>query len=109
MRALTEVARRSARRTIGDLDGVEVTGVTLATTDLHPGDLFVGIHGVRRHGAEFAADAVRGGAVAILTDEAGAEIAADAGVPILVTDDPRGALADISSFVYGTEIGRAHV
>lgn len=103
VRALTEVAERAAHRTIGDLDGVEVTGVTLATTDLHPGDLFVGIHGVRRHGAEFAVDAVRGGAVAILTDEAGAEIAADAGVPILVTDDPRGALADVSSFVYGTD------
>ena len=30
----------------GDLDGVEVTGVTLSTNDLHPGDLFVGVPGM---------------------------------------------------------------
>ena len=35
----------------GSVDGVEVSGVTLGTGDLHPGDLFVGIQGVNSHGA----------------------------------------------------------
>ena len=86
----------------GSVDGVEVTGVTLGTGDLHPGDLFVGIQGVNSHGAAYAAAAKEGGAVAIVTDAAGAEIAADAGLPILIVDDPRGALGGLSAWVYRT-------
>lgn len=90
----------------GSVDGVEVSGVTLGTGDLHPGDLFVGIQGVNSHGASYAAAAKQGGAVAILTDAAGADIAeADpgaAGLPILIVDDPRGALGALSAWVYRT-------
>jgi len=39
----------------GRTDGVELTGITLATGDLRPGDLYVGVRGQHRHGAEFAA------------------------------------------------------
>jgi len=86
----------------GSVDGVEVSGVTLGTGDLHPGDLFVGIRGVNSHGASYAEAAKEGGAVAILTDAAGADIAADAGLPILIVDDPRGALGALSAWVYRT-------
>ena len=90
----------------GSVDGVEVSGVTLGTGDLHPGDLFVGIQGVNSHGASYAAAAKQGGAVAILTDAAGADIAAAdpdaAGLPILIVDDPRGALGALSAWVYRT-------
>jgi len=86
----------------GSVDGVEVSGVTLGTADLHPGDLFVGIHGVNSHGASYAEAAKQGGAVALLTDAAGADIAADAGLPILIVDDPRGALGALSAWVYRT-------
>ncbi|MEO6533160.1 MAG: UDP-N-acetylmuramoyl-L-alanyl-D-glutamate--2,6-diaminopimelate ligase [Pseudolysinimonas sp.] len=91
----------------GSVDGVEVSGVTLGTGDLHPGDLFVGIHGHNSHGAAFAAAAKEGGAVAVLTDAAGAEIAADAGLPILIVDDPRSALGAVSAWVYRTEESNA--
>jgi UDP-N-acetylmuramoyl-L-alanyl-D-glutamate--2,6-diaminopimelate ligase len=37
-----------------------------------------------------------------VTDADGAAIAADAGLPILVVDDPRGMLGDLSAWVYGT-------
>jgi UDP-N-acetylmuramoyl-L-alanyl-D-glutamate--2,6-diaminopimelate ligase len=90
----------------GSVDGVEVSGVTLGTGDLHPGDLFVGIQGLNSHGASYAAAAKQGGAVAILTDAAGADIAeADpgaAGLPILIVDDPRGALGALSAWIYRT-------
>ena len=86
----------------GSVDGVEVSGVTLGTGDLHPGDLFVGIQGVNSHGASYAEAAKEGGAVAILTDAAGAELAAASGLPILVVDDPRGALGGLSAWVYRT-------
>lgn len=86
----------------GRLDGLSVTGVTLSTGDLHPGDLFVGVRGEHRHGAEFAADAAAKGAVAVMTDAAGRELAAGAGLPVLVVDDPRAVLGAVSAWVYRT-------
>jgi UDP-N-acetylmuramoyl-L-alanyl-D-glutamate--2,6-diaminopimelate ligase len=87
----------------GVIDGVEITGVTLSTADVRPGDLYVGIHGANSHGATFASVAREGGAVAVLTDEAGAELAAESALPILVVDSPRAALGEISAWVYRTK------
>ncbi len=86
----------------GEIEGIELTGITLSTGDLRPGDLFVGLKGAHRHGAEFAGDAVAAGAVAVLTDAAGATLAAGAGAPVLVIDDPRSALGEIAAWVYRT-------
>ncbi|MFJ4224783.1 Mur ligase family protein [Microbacterium sp. NPDC089695] len=101
-RELSELASRFARDVRGNADGLTLTGITLATADLRPGEAFVAIQGVNRHGAEFAPIAAEKGAVAIITDEAGAAIAAPAGLPILVVDDPRGVLGELSAWVYGT-------
>jgi UDP-N-acetylmuramoyl-L-alanyl-D-glutamate--2,6-diaminopimelate ligase len=86
----------------GSIDGVEISGVTLSTGDLHPGDLFVGVKGAKGHGAVYAAQAREGGAVALLTDAEGAELAADAGLPILLVESPRLALGEIAAWVYRT-------
>lgn len=86
----------------GSLDGVEVTGITLRSTEVQPGDLYVGMQGLNSHGAEYAADAAASGAVAILTDEAGATIAAEVGLPIVIVESPRSALGDVSAWVYRT-------
>lgn len=101
-RDLSELARRFGERSIGDVEGTVLTGITLATADLRPGEAFVAIRGVNRHGAEFAATAAERGAVAVVTDEAGADIAAAAGLPIVVVADPRALLGDLSAWVYGT-------
>ena len=87
---------------VGSLDGVEVSGITLSTGNLQPGDLYVGVPGARRHGAVFAEKAKAGGAVAILTDAEGATLASGAGLPIVVVDSPREALGAISAWVYKT-------
>jgi len=101
-RSLAELANEFQLEHIGSLDGVEVTGVTLSTGDVHPGDLYVGMPGAHSHGASYGEQAKDGGAVAILTDAAGAEIAAAVGLPILVVDSPRLALGEISAWVYRT-------
>ncbi len=101
-RPLAMLASEFSLETRGSLDGVEVTGITLNTDNLQPGDLYVGVQGVRRHGAVFASQAKEGGAVAVLTDAAGAELAADSGLPIIVVDSPREALGAISAWVYRT-------
>ncbi|APH44704.1 UDP-N-acetylmuramyl peptide synthase [Microbacterium sp. 1.5R] len=104
-RELSELASRFARDVRGEVTGVTLSGITLATADLRPGEAFVAIRGVNRHGADFAVTAAEKGAVAIITDEDGAEIAEPAGLPVLVVDDPRAVLGALSAWVYGTGAG----
>jgi len=86
----------------GDIDGLEVTGVSLSSRTVQPGDLYVGVPGQNSHGASFAEGAREAGAVAILTDAAGAVIAADSGLPVLVTPDARAALGSVAAWIYRT-------
>lgn len=101
-RNLTDLATRFATATRGDTAGVTLTGITLATADLRAGEAFVAIQGVNQHGAVFSPAAAEKGAVAIITDEAGADIAGNIGLPIVIVDDPRGVLGALSAWVYGT-------
>ena len=101
-RSLARLVSEFGLEHVGPLDGVEVTGVTLSTGDLRPGDLYVGVQGQHRHGAEFAGQAREGGAVALLTDARGAELARDSGLPVVLVDDPRAALGDVSAWVHHT-------
>ena len=90
------------------LDGpdVQVTGVTHASGEVRPGDLYAALPGARRHGAEFIAAAAAAGAVAVLTDPAGREAAVAAGLPVLVAEDPRAVLGAAASAVYGDPTAR---
>jgi UDP-N-acetylmuramoyl-L-alanyl-D-glutamate--2,6-diaminopimelate ligase len=80
---------------------VRVTGATLRAQHVVPGDLFAALPGARVHGADFAADAVRAGAVAVLTDEEGARRPALRDVPVLVHEDPRQVLGSVAAWIYG--------
>ncbi|MGV8880598.1 MAG: Mur ligase family protein [Rhodoglobus sp.] len=101
-RPLATLVSEFGLETIGSLDGVEITGITLSTGNLQPGDLYVGVKGAVRHGAEFADAAKEGGAVAILTDAEGAELARESGLPIVLVESPREALGEIAAWVYRT-------
>ncbi len=81
--------------------GVAVTGVTLRAAEVRPGDLFAALPGSRAHGADFAAQALAAGAVAVLTDPEGAARPALAGVPVLVHPRPREVLGAAAALVYG--------
>ncbi|MDG4827078.1 UDP-N-acetylmuramoyl-L-alanyl-D-glutamate--2,6-diaminopimelate ligase [Asanoa sp. WMMD1127] len=80
---------------------VAVTGITHASGEVRPGDLYAALPGARRHGAEFVPAVAAAGAVAVLTDPAGAPAAAAAGLPAIVVDDPREALGAVAARVYG--------
>ena len=100
--SLDDLASRFGVAVRGDTSDVSLTGLTLATADLRPGDVFVAVNGANRHGAEFTGIAAERGAVAVVTDAAGAELAAASGLPVVVVDDPRGQLGDLSAWVYST-------
>ncbi|HIY67241.1 MAG TPA: UDP-N-acetylmuramoyl-L-alanyl-D-glutamate--2,6-diaminopimelate ligase [Candidatus Agrococcus pullicola] len=83
----------------GDPDGVEVTGITISSRDVQPGDIFAALAGSNVHGASFVDQAVEAGAVAIVTDRAGAEMI-DVRVPVITLDEPRASLGELASWVY---------
>jgi UDP-N-acetylmuramoyl-L-alanyl-D-glutamate--2,6-diaminopimelate ligase len=87
--------------TVGGVADPVVTGVTLASGEVRGGDLYAALPGSRTHGARFAADAARRGAVAVLTDPTGRETAAATGLPVCVVDDPRAVLGLVADRVYG--------
>ena len=88
-----------------------VTGVTLRTQDVRPGDLFAALPGTRAHGADYVERAFAHGAAAVLTDPAGAARSSVAGarVPIMVTEDPRAVLGRVSARIYGDPTSRLSV
>ena len=93
LEGLTDVGRH------GDL-GTVVTGISLSTERIQPGDLYAALPGTRAHGADFTEQAVTSGAVAVLTDPTGLERLPD-GVPALVVPDPRRVLGRLAARVYG--------
>ena len=80
---------------------VRVTGVTLDSRAVRPGDLYAALPGFNVHGARFASDAVRAGAVAVLTDPDGAALLTGNDAPVLVVEHPREVLGAVAAAVYG--------
>ena len=96
---LTRLAELAGVPALGQ--SVQVTGVTLRAQQVRPGDLFAALPGATVHGAAFADDAVAAGAVAVLTDPAGAAAVGDTAVPVLICPDPRAVLGTVAAEVYG--------
>ena len=89
----------------GDAD---VSGLSVDSRRTRPGHLFAALPGVRVHGAEFIQYALRMGAVAVLTDPEGARLAHDVlaenpDVALVVTQDPRAALAYAAALFFGRQ------
>ena len=82
-----------------DLAKVLITGITHSDSDVQAGDLFIALPGAKRHGAEFAANAQKQGAVAAVTDAAGAKLIS--GIPVLVVANPRLVAGRIAALFYG--------
>jgi UDP-N-acetylmuramoyl-L-alanyl-D-glutamate--2,6-diaminopimelate ligase len=78
-----------------------LSGATLDSRAVQPGDLYAALPGTRTHGAAYGDQAVAAGAVAILTDPDGRDRAARTGVPVFVVSNPRERLGDVSCWIYG--------
>ncbi|MEE1812051.1 UDP-N-acetylmuramoyl-L-alanyl-D-glutamate--2,6-diaminopimelate ligase [Streptomyces sp. BE133] len=97
----TPLGELAARLAVEPPGTGEVTGITHDSRAVRPGDVYAALPGARFHGADFAAQAAGLGAAAILTDPAGAERAATTGLPVLVTEDPRGRMGELAAEIYG--------
>ncbi|WP_167626593.1 UDP-N-acetylmuramoyl-L-alanyl-D-glutamate--2,6-diaminopimelate ligase [Paracoccus luteus] len=87
----------------------QITGISLDSRQVRDGHLFAALPGSAVHGAEFIPFALRQGAAAVLTDRAGAAIAADAlagaGVAVVVAEDARAALAGAAALWFDAQPG----
>lgn len=98
-RSLAEVAAQlGVPAPVADGDGPELTGLTLDSRDVRPGDLYVALPGASAHGADFADAAERAGARAVLTDADGAQRLT--AMPTIVVDEPRARLAGLSAWFH---------
>ncbi|MGA8114469.1 MAG: UDP-N-acetylmuramoyl-L-alanyl-D-glutamate--2,6-diaminopimelate ligase [Actinocatenispora sp.] len=88
---------------------VEISGVTHTSDAVRSGDLYCALPGSRRHGAEFVPAAAASGAVAVLTDRAGAPAAAATGLPALIVDEPRAQMGRAAAAIYGDATSRLSV
>ena len=82
---------------------MKIEAISLDSNAVEPGGLFAALPGTRVHGARFAADSPAG---AILTDEQGWEIIREAADtrPVLIVEDVRAMLGDVSAEVPVTPI-----
>ncbi len=80
----------------GDAAGVEVTGLAYDSRAVTPGDLFFAVSGFRSDGHDFAAQAVRAGAAALIVERP-----LGLGVPEIVLESARSAMAPVAAAFYG--------
>ncbi|CAN2190852.1 MurE UDP-N-acetylmuramyl tripeptide synthase [Candidatus Nanopelagicaceae bacterium] len=98
-RSLREVSELvSATSSFSDLEKIKVTGVSIDSHQIEPGDLFIALAGEKTHGATHAGSAKLNGAVAVLTDEVGAALVTD--LPVLICSDPRSVAGVISAWLH---------
>jgi UDP-N-acetylmuramoyl-L-alanyl-D-glutamate--2,6-diaminopimelate ligase len=89
-----------------------VTGVSVNSALVNTGDVFAALPGSSGHGAAHLDEATSRGAVAILTDRAGLELARldrATELPALVVENPRAVLGTISAQVYAHPSRRLNV
>ena len=80
-----------------------VSGICSDSRGIEIGDVFVALPGANHHGVDFFETALNRGAVAVVTDQVGAELLSSRSreIPILSIRDPRASLGTFSSWFYG--------
>ena len=112
MRPVHSITRSSTElsRFLGlasEIPHFDFSGLTNSTKHLEAGDLFVALQGERSHGVEFIDQAISAGAVAVLTDAAGASrIAGD--IPVVQVENPRFILGDLAAWFYNAPFRALH-
>ncbi|MBB4953207.1 UDP-N-acetylmuramoyl-L-alanyl-D-glutamate--2,6-diaminopimelate ligase [Agrobacterium vitis] len=99
---LHDLTDGALRELIGPLNSsladLEMTGLTADSRKVQPGMMFFALAGVKADGVEFIKDAVARGAAVVVSSTP-----VDAGVPVLLTDQPRRALALAAARFYASQ------
>ena len=77
----------------------KISGLTLSSSRVHLGDLFIAAPGQSQHGIRFLGDAISRGAKAVLTDAVGApQVPED--FPLIEVPNPRAVVARLAAALY---------
>lgn len=87
-----------------NFEDVEITGIYTSSDEVRQGGLFICEKGEKHDGHDFAAQAVKNGAVCVVAER-------DLSLPVctVVTDNTRAAESEISSAFYGCPAGRLKI
>jgi UDP-N-acetylmuramoyl-L-alanyl-D-glutamate--2,6-diaminopimelate ligase len=94
------VREQSDLRVVPGHGGAAVTGITLDSRRVLPGDVYAALPGERAHGIDFVTQAAAAGASMVLTDETGAA-GLPPDLPAVVVARPRSVLGAVSAGIYG--------
>jgi UDP-N-acetylmuramoyl-L-alanyl-D-glutamate--2,6-diaminopimelate ligase len=81
---------------VSSLPGIDVSGIAYDSRRVQPGNVFVALKGLNATGTEFADEAIRRGAVAVVSDQPASTTA----VPWITVPDARGAMATLAAEFY---------
>ena len=98
--ALRDVA--PAEGTADTAWNTQLTGLTINSREVQPGDLYVGVPGAHHHGARFARAAEESGASAVLTDAAGVEHVRGLGIPVFTAPEVRRLVGPLAAAVFNS-------
>lgn len=99
---LRDLGDRAQWSWLVDPGDVQASGVSLSSSAIEPGDIFVAVTGRSAHGVTYVDQAIAAGAVAILTDPEGARLLGThlPSVPVAIGDNPRKTLGSLARTVY---------
>jgi UDP-N-acetylmuramoyl-L-alanyl-D-glutamate--2,6-diaminopimelate ligase len=83
---------------VAALPGIDIHGLAYDSRQVKPGDVFIALRGMKSAGADFATDAIRRGAVAVVADR---PADTEPSVPWVVVPDARAAMAALAADFYG--------
>lgn len=99
---LRDLGDRAQWSWLVDPGDVQASGVSLSSSAIEPGDIFVAVAGRSAHGVTYLDQAIAAGAVAILTDPEGARLLGThlPSVPVAIGDNPRATLGSLARTLY---------
>ncbi|WP_231568637.1 UDP-N-acetylmuramoyl-L-alanyl-D-glutamate--2,6-diaminopimelate ligase [Rhodococcus sp. MEB064] len=95
-RSLTAVADAAGGRLTSPVESATVNDLCDDSRAVQPGDLYVALPGARWHGLDFEQDAVRAGAVAVLSDRPASSL------PTIVVPNPRAVVGPLAAWFHGS-------
>lgn len=92
IKKLEDIASFLGVKVSDEFRSLEITGISSSSMRIKPGELFIALSGEKHHGAKFALNARDSGAIALLTDHQGLDLASKSlgNFPILSVENPRG-------------------
>jgi UDP-N-acetylmuramoyl-L-alanyl-D-glutamate--2,6-diaminopimelate ligase len=92
------VAQTEGAAIVSGDEATPIGGVTQDTRRLQPGDLFVAVPGLQHDGLQFLPQALAAGAAAVAAERLPED---RPGVPLVLVENARAALADLAAALYG--------